>query len=315
MPRRVNELTDISIDEVSLVDRPANQHAVVAIAKRAEEEDMPDDEGIEIFDQEGNPVDADSLQEGDIVYTGDGLAYEAVALDEDESEADEAEVEEPELVEVGKSVGQAAAGLKGGFRTGLNVPKANTAFKTGAHFGRNKGKYAAGAAGFAAGAGGATVLNKSFADEVREELSKAATDRDRDEIISKALEAVEEANKATDEAWQIAKSERDLRLTREYTEVAKGYNVPVDENELGPVLMRMAETMDDADCAIIHKALSAAGEALYAEVGFVGGADNKDVYSAVSEIVAKGDSGVTAEAISKFFDENPSAYDDYLAEN
>jgi hypothetical protein len=252
MPRKVKELTNIEIDEISLVDRPANQHARVEIAKRAPEEDIVP----EIFNENGELLDAESLNPGDTVFDAEGNAFEVVL--DDESESEQVMEEEPVLV------------------------------------------------------------GKSFAEDVREELSKAFTSIERDEVISKAMAKVEALEARAAAAEAIAKSERDLRLMGEYVEVAKSYNVPVDPQELGPVLMRMADTMSYEDCSVIHKALTSAGSALFDEVGFVGGGDNNDVMSQVNAFLEEGVSkseGVSkAAAMEEFFANNPAAYDEYLSD-
>jgi len=124
MARVVKELTNIEIDEISLVDRPANQHARVQIAKRATEEDIVPE--VEIYNEEGEVLDAELLEPGDTVFDEDGNAYEVVLEDADDY-ADEYE----------------------------DAP-----------------------------------VGKSFADDVRESLSKAFTDIERDEVIAKAMEQV-----------------------------------------------------------------------------------------------------------------------------
>src|SRR5262252_3902376 len=59
MPRPRNNLTDMEIDEISTVDKTANQHSRFVIAKRApEEEEMPD-----IYDQEGKALTEDEEEE------------------------------------------------------------------------------------------------------------------------------------------------------------------------------------------------------------------------------------------------------------
>lgn len=248
MPRKVKELTNIEIDEVSLVDRPANQHARVSIAKRASEEDIVP----EIYNENGELLDAELLEPGQTVFDAEGNAFEVVLEDVEENSE--------ELEPVGKS----------------------------------------------------------FADEVREELSKAFTDIERDEVIAKALGQVDALTKRLEQAETIAKSERDLRLLGEYVEVAKNYNIPVEPTALGPVLMRMAETMSYEDCSVIHKALTSAGSALYDEVGFIGGGDNADVLTQVSAFldqdVAKSEGVSKASAMESYFANNPSAYDQYVAE-
>jgi len=261
MPRR-NSLTDMEIDEISTVDKTANQLSRFVIAKRApEEEDMP-----QLYNQEGQPLDENALEFGDIVFDDQGQAYEYVEEGEDETEHED----QGELVETGKSAF-------------FQAPQ-------------NSG---------------------SFSTQVMEELSKAFSDGDRDAIIAKALGRVEELEKSQAQAAEIAKSERDLRLTREYVSKAAEYNLPVSPQELGPVLYRMAETMSYDDCSVIAKCLETAGEILFEEVGYQGGGDNADVYSQVEahahDTFGKAEDFNEVQAINKVFDMNPDAYDEYLA--
>ena len=270
MPRQVRELSNIEIDEVSLVDRPANQHARVAIAKRATEEEQTVPE--EIFDEDGQSVDEDSLEHGNVVYDGEGNAYMFVVEDEQE-----------EITKV-----PAKAELAG-------VSKSKTEL-----FGKKE-------------------TTPSLGDKVREDLSKALTDLDRDEVISKAMDEISKANERASAAEEIAKSERELRLTKEYVAKAATYALPIQADELGPVLMRLSESMSFDDCAVIAKALDSASEAINymsTELGYEGGGDNNEVISQVDAFlesaVSKGD--VTkAAAMDGFFAENPRAYDEYLA--
>lgn len=315
MPKRTTELSNVEVDEISLVDVPANQYASVLIAKRddTQEDIVPD----EVYDESGAPIeDIQALDEGSIVFDADGAAYQ-VEVESADADEDEAEVEAEEPALVGKSF----LGATGSVMQGAGI----RAKQAGAAAAKNKGKIAGGAAlGGTAAAGGymGSKVGKSasFADEIRESLSKALGDAERDEVISKAMEQVDLAEQRAAQAEEIAKAERDLRLLREYTEVAKNYNVPVEPDELGPVLMRMAETLDDADLSVIHKALTAAGEALYNEIGYIGGGDNVDVLSQVDQIIdgtiqknAEG-SVSKAGAMADFFDQNPEAYDQFLAE-
>lgn len=256
MQKQVKELTNIEIDEISLVDRPANQYATVAIAKRATEEDVVPD----FFTEDGQPVDLDALEFGDVVFDENGNPFQMVA-DDDGEEADELD---EELVSVGKAFGD------------------------------------------------------SMVDRVRHDLSKAFTDMERDSVISKAADEISKANARADEASEIAKSERDLRLTREYISKAADYNVAVHPTELGPVLMRMAESMSYDDCAVIAKALESASDVAFDEIGFSGGGSNNDVFMAVQhaadELVGKSANGVSkAQATAQVFEANPYAYDEYLA--
>jgi hypothetical protein len=177
MPKPIRNLTDMEIDEISLVDKGANQHAMITIAKRAtEEEPMPE---FDLFDEQGQAIDESALSDGDIVFDGEGNAYQ-FSLD------DAVEEREPETV--GKS----------------------------AFFEDKK-----------------TTVSKGFAASVMEELSKAFSDDERDAVIAKALGRVEELQAQQEKFAEIAKAERDLRLTREYISKAAEYNLPVAPEELG----------------------------------------------------------------------------------
>lgn len=154
-----------------------------------------------------------------------------------------------------------------------------------------------------------------FSKQVLEELSKAFSDGDRDEVIAKALGRVEEVEKRYAQLEQVAKAERDLRLTREYVAKAAEYNVPIAADELGPVLYRMAETMSYDDCAVIAKCLETAGEMLFQEAGYSGSGDNADPMQMIEELntgVSKA-AGDQAPSLEELLDTTPEAYDEYLS--
>lgn len=96
---------DLDIDEVSLVDRGANQHSLVAFSKSLTEADSSEEsmsDTIAVFSETGEPVDVDSLNDGDVVFDADGNALEfQIDLDEDDEAYYEADAE---LVGVGKSL-------------------------------------------------------------------------------------------------------------------------------------------------------------------------------------------------------------------
>lgn len=253
--RVAKHVSDMEIDEISLVDRPANQHALVTIAKRRapEEESMPDDV---FYDSDGGVVDPEKLEFGDHVFDSDGVEY---ILEPDEEEE-------------------------------LETAGVSKAFE-----------------------GPTDELSKSILDE----LAKAVTESDRNEVIAKALSQYSDLSKKLEEAERLAKSERTLRLEREYISKAAEYNVPVAPEELGPVLMRMAENMSYDDCSVIHKALTAAGEMLFEEAGYEGQADNDDpmamIEAQIEQSLSKADGQVSkADAINLYFEQNPNAYDAYV---
>jgi hypothetical protein len=265
MAKPIKNLTNMEIDEISLVDKGANQHAMITIAKRApEEDDMPE---FDLYAEDGSSVAEDDLKHGDIVYDAEGNPYQYTE-DDEETVEDEVEEKEPQLV--GKSA--------------FFEPKHDEA---------------------------------SFTKQVLDELSKAFNDDDRDKVIAKALGKVAELEAQQAEYVSIAKAERDLRLTREYISKAAEYNLPVDAEELGPVLYRMAETMSYEDCAVIAKCLETAGEIIFEETGYTGGGDNADIYSQVEQhaydTFGKSEDFNAVSAVNTVFDQNPDAYDEYLA--
>lgn len=340
MARTARQISNLVIDEISLVDKGANQHAVVTIAKSADGENKENE--MEIFDEQGNPLDVADLNEGDIVYDGEGTAY-AMELDDEAGDEQEEEFEEEDEREL-ESVGKRYAGFRtvdapsmGSrlTRAGMKTRHAASSFKPGAAGNRRRGpltegqNYARRVRGATAGAGGAAALGgggavaydrkvrKNFTEEIREELSKALTDSDREEVITKALGRVDEMAQEMEIAKSVAEQERELRMEREYTEIAKSYNLPVADEDLGRVLMNCAEALPVEDCEIIHKAFEAAGAAIFEEYGQVGGGDNVDVYSQIEEHIGQmvSKSGMShEEAMSDFFMENPDAYDEYLSE-
>ena len=266
MARTARQIRDLVIDEISLVDKGANQHAVVTIAKSADGENKENE--MDIFDEQGNPLDVADLNEGDVVYDAEGNAYAMELEGEPEQEYEEEEEPQP----VGKSF----------------------------PFGRSQ-----------------VAKSSSFADQVREELSKALTDKDREEVISKALGQVGALTEQVEIAKAAAENERQLRLEREYTEIAKSYNLPFPDDDLGRVLMHAAEALPPEDCEIIHKAFEVAGEAIFEEYGQMGGGDNADVYQQVEAYLdnqVSKSGGSREEALVDFFGQNPDAYDEYLSE-
>lgn len=272
MPRPAHSVHDMEIDEISLVDVPANQHAKVLITKRHQEDGMPeDDDGVEVFDESGEPVDVDALSNGAIVFDAEGNPFQYV--EDDGNDAD------------------------------------NDAF-TGELAGVSK-------------AFASPPTYSSLGQSLRSELSKAVSEADREVVLAKALNQVDELAKANNKVWEIAKSEQDLRLEREYIAKAATYTLPVAAEELGPVMKRMAEAMSYEDCAVIAKVFDATSEILFSELGITGDsteAGQDPYYEAVAhaeQIVAKaaksGDTELAkAASIEDFYAANPAAYDEYL---
>lgn len=342
MGRMVKRLSQLEIDEVSLVDRPANQHGLVAIAKNYQEDDMPN-----LFDAEGNVVDEDELQQGDLVYDEAGNEYAYTESDPDEYDDEEDYVEEGELV--GKALvpggrfGRAgqyaryaeAQGRRGVKRAGRRLAtEAEYLAQTdrGQKLIRQRGRYGAGAgavAGLGVGGYAGHKVGKSFGQEVLEELSKSLNDDERDTVVSKALDqalgAVEEIAKRNDQLEDIVAALLEDREEQDFYEIAKGYEVPVEPTELAGVLHRAAQNLPPQDLEVLDRVLTGASEitkGYFDVVGYGGlggtGSDVMDQVAALADqAVSKGaDLGLTREqAIAAIFETNPAAYDEYLAEN
>jgi len=332
---RVRKLTDIEIDEVSVVDRPANQHGLIAFSKAHqgdgtdnEEGTMPPDADV-IYDVEGDEVDPGLLEHGDVVYDESGNEY--VFVEEDDDGAGEVEDD------VEKGIGNPITGIKQvgrSVRTGWNNPQLgagpNAILKPGAdvrfgqkargaaeHVKRNKWAYGGGAA--ATGVlGGGYAMSKSAGDSVLEALSKAVTDADRDAIIAKAMDDVEIYKAMAEENAEALAYEQDIRLTEAYISKASEYNLPVSPAVFGPILKSIAEALSDEELDVLDAIFEAIGDALYEEVGYVGDTDNGSVVDMVDayadELVGKSDMS-HAEAAVAMYSAHPEAYEAYLAEN
>ena len=369
MNRSVKKLFDMEIDEVSLVDRPANQHGVISFSKSAaagegldyEEDSMAD---LGIYDPDGDEVAVEELEHGDVVFDAEGNEYVFVEDDDD----DDYDVEKASFKQIasaawnplkragghigrdfkaagsalgnaGRHIGSdAARGAKGAYgagkraalATGTGIKTGATSAYTGTKTGLTNGAkwvkanpwqtagIAAGGAGLgAAGYYGAQKMQKSLGDAVLEDLSKAMSDFERNEIVAKAMDEVEIAKAAAAEAWAYAEAEHDARVTEAFISKAADYNLPVAPEVFGPILKSIAETLDDEDLAILDEIFQAIGEVLYDEVGYVGDTSNSSVLDAVdgyaSEMVGKSDLSYER-AVTAMFEANPSAYDAYISE-
>lgn len=310
-PSPKNKLFDLDIDEVSVVDRPANQHGLIAFAKAAgagedqtQEVRMPD----EIFDADGNGVDQDELEHGDVVYDADGNEYVFVLEDEDVEER------EPEMV------GKAALSGPGAAAAGLGLGARQAGRRTADWAKNNKKALWAGAAGASAGGAGyvAGRTSKSLGDQVLEELSKAVGDADRDGVIAKAMDVVEVYKAQTEQMAAQLEAMEDERVTEAFISKAAEYNLPVAPGVLGPILKAAATVLTTEQLDVLDELFNSVGDTLYQEIGYVGDTDNVSVLDQVSayagELVGKSDM-TSAEALVAAFDANPAAYDAYIAEN
>lgn len=299
--RVVKAVSDMDIDEISLVDRPANQHASVMIAKAYQGDPMAEkatetgyfwDDGSPVMtDDEIGPDDRITNAEGEVF----ALSDEAIA----ELEAEANAGREDELVGAGAPGAEIGKSL----------------------FGRQA------AAGRPAQRGG---VQKSLVETLQETISKAVGEEGLREGLSKAVELLAKADKRASDAETLAKAEQNLRLEREFVAKAATYGaLPIAPEVLGPILKRCAEYLPEADCVELNKVFTATGEILFQELGMQGGGseDGSDPMAQVNAAieagsitkVAKNDEGETvtlskAEQTVAYFAEHPELYDDYRAQ-
>ena len=328
-----NKLVDMELDEISLVKKGANQFSTVSIAKSlsGEEEEME-----ELFDENGDLVDAESLDFGDVVYDSEGNAFE-VTEDEEDDYDDDNEVEKSIINNVRRNAtrfaggfkrGQTARGMSGKNATNpaasdlydkyATIP-GNSKFATKAGFsvGRRPLAYAGGATAGGAAAGGGAYYGSKRNDEVgkslREEFSKALTDDDREVVISKAMDAISELEEQNKIALEIAKSEQETRIFNEYVSIAKTYDLPFEHEDVAKAMMEAESTLSPESVQIIAKSFELASTLISDEIGYDGiGSDTMYLMdSALDEIGKSGD----PEAIAALLENNPELYDAYLSES
>lgn len=342
--RTVRKLTDLEIDEVSLVDRPANQHGLVAFAKAHREDDMT------IYDADGVEVYEDELEHGELVTddAGNEFVFVADGYDDGSTGALQEEFDdEDELALVGKA---RFFGARRGAHTVVNergrlgtdlVRTGRSGQTRSAGMGREQykdaaraiGRNARGVAGrrdvqVGAGAAGATGavgygsgrrrrrVEKSLGQSVYEELSKALSADDQMDVIAKMADQVEVYKSQAELAAERLDYLEEQAELEEFIDIAKGYGLPVDPSRLGSILKSAAATMDDEDLAELDRLLMSQGE-LYEELGTDLGLNESSIHGQIEalalETVGKADLSVE-EATVALYSANPAAYDEYLSE-
>jgi len=385
MSKRANRLSHLEIDEVSTVDVDANGYAKFSFSKAGEGPQIQEDSMPEqtFYDDDGDPVDVEDLEQGDVVRDESGAEFVFV-----EDEIDE-HADASGYASVGKALGARAAFIErgaanaaarrkiapkvanvAGKKSGWALDEAAGQMKREAHgagsrarqagayargipasmpgsvgvarareqLGRGVGRVAAQpglygglAAGGAGLAGGGYTLGrrsnqpafaKSSGDRLLEDLSKALTDTDRDEVIAKALDQVSALEGSNAEIAKALDDERELRLSNEFFSKALEYNLPIAADDFGPILKSLytGTPLTDAELADLDEVFKAVGSYLYEEIGSLGDTSNGSVMDEVdqiaSQVVAKTGGQLTEEqAFAAALDANPYAYDEYLKEN
>ena len=337
MKKPVSKLVDLEIDEVSVVDRGANQHSLIAFSKSlaAGAYDAEDGMSATFIDENGIEVGEEDLEVGDIVVDEDGNEYEIV-LEDDVDGVEKNAASEFALRRLDDAIGAYDKGKKamgGAYDKGRKAGRlryrqgrymASSAYGSARdNVSRNRlayGMAGAGAAGAGMGAAGGIAYErtkKSLGDDILDEFSKALTDRDREVVFAKMANEVKKAHATAEEAMSWAEAEHDARLTEVFISKAAEYNLPVDAEVFGPILKSIAQTLDDEDLEVLDALFHAIGDALYDEIGYVGESSNSSVLDQVNayadDLVTKADVS-HAQAMTAMFETNPTAYDAYIAE-
>lgn len=339
-----NRLFGLVIDEISGVDKDANGHAQVVIAKR----DRGEDEGpMAFFDIEtGQELTEDELENGDHVRDESGAEYwilddetmdtldddqltqMGIAIPDDASSLED-EYDDSGLQLVGKADGNAA--ITGGL---------STVYETGRRKGTKRLGQGMTTMPRRAGrvrnvnAGGGHMVGKrnragSMGDSIMETLSKALGEDERFEAVSKAFNALEARTRAAEvraaRSERLSKSLEDQAILQQYVALADEYGLPVDSEEFGQVLMELGENpnISKRSLELLDNVFAAAADGLayggMTEIGAAGGGRAQSsvmdmIEASAAEHVGKAD--VTMEqTTTALFDAHPELYDEYLREN
>ena len=327
MVRMVKRLTGLEIDEVSLVNRPANQHGLVAIAKSQQEDSMS------VYDAGGDEVFEEELTHGDHVYDETGAEYVFVEDGEGVEEVSDEYEDEDEDEAVGKSVFPlSGAKVKAAGRLARSSSAGKKARKFGSDVKREASNpinhLAAGlvGGGAAAGAGAGFVggrksVKKSLGTQVLEELSKALNDDDRNQVFAKAADQFDEISKRNDELEELVMGLYNDRDEAGYAELAKSYELPVDPDDIGGIMFRASQVLPEEDLEVLDRVFSSVGaisKAAMTEIGYGGGMESdvlSQIFAVAGEAVSKSESSMSQEqAVTALFAANPDAYDEYESE-
>ena len=286
-----NRLTDMEFDEISLVNRPANQLSKVVLFKSDAEvasmadETMVDDETI---------IDEDEMAEDSIDKMGYGHstgkkkrrrkkgAPEMEIMDEEGDVKVTKDDIEKDTVDLPAEVYEYISALE--------------------------------------------AANSEMTEQLSKNDEVAQQEAEQEDILKSADPAIVKIVKAAEEraeaAEVIAKAERDFRLEREHVSKASSLDkLSIDAATFGKVLKTAADVLSQEDFSAIMGALEGANAsveagAVFAEMGKSVGFDNDGPTSALNKAAAslrEVDSDLTPEqAIAKAVTENPSLYTEYL---
>lgn len=291
------ELTDMSFDEVSLVKRGANQESKVVLWKSDDVSKSCDHKGLkkgqkcpECGKESASPMGSTG------VFGKEDVAPTAV-------------LDEPSTVTPDRSTDQEN-----------EMPEAT------AEMAPDTAEYISGleaqVIALTAALNDATSTLEKMADPEEPEpdeddIIKSADPRVR-QLIAKAQADADEARKEAAIAGEIAKAERDQRVTKEFIEKAATLSkLPVKATEFGPVLKSLSEKLNEQEFQTVWSLLSAANEgmsqgSIFSEFG-KSTANPSEPGTPLEEIAKKaGANGpVDLVALAKSALENPDLYEQH----
>jgi len=281
-----NRLTDMEFDEISLVNRPANQLSKVVLFKNYEEP-LSMSDSIE----KGTGT---RRKNGEISKPGYKKGHSSVAPSEDEEDE-----ELDEAVARKKGKGYMKKDDEGSVDLPAEVYEYIESLES---------------------------ANAEMVDELEKVAQWVEEDEDIMKAADPAIvEIVKAAEERAEAAELIAKAERDFRLEREFIAKAGELdNLSVDPEAFGRVLKSAADTLDSEIFSAIAAVLQSANEmvgqgGLFEEVGKSTSFDNDEPMAQIEKAAARlidADPEMTkAQAIAKAVDIDPTLYNSYVRGN
>ena len=346
MAKKVNKLSDLEVDEVSLVDRGANQHASVEFYKNLGEEGVeknsPDQSAVHVDEplEDEEDEEVEKSEEGSGSYFSK-LVKKVLSLDFATSSANSDTMSPINKMTPGLQMpyGHQTEGYpeqgptnEMGPEAGMQVPEGDV--QVGPEIPEEVLDYIQELEDQLAELTGEPIegdepmqeeeamFGKNYTDDDEvaflSELAKSLHDEDQRESVAKAEQLVKRANDRAEEAERIAKAERDHRLNQEFVSKARALtNLPVSATEFGPVLKKLHDVLSEEEVALVEKALSAANETTaqyFEEVGKRGTNAMIDgrLDDVAKSLVEKNSDMTMEQARAKALEADPSLYDEYL---
>ena len=288
-----NRLTDMEFDEISLVNRPANQLCKVVLFKSdAEAASMTDESVVE----EETTID-DEMTDDSIDKMGNGHS-KGKQKRRRKKGAPEIIIDDEE-----GDVNVTKTGTNDIEKDSVDLPSEVYEYISALE-----------------------AANSELTEQVSKNEEAAQQEAEQEDILKAAdpeiVAIVKAAEERAEAAEVIAKAERDFRLEREFISKAQSLdNLSVDADAFGKVLKNAAEALSQEDFDALMSTLEGANSsveagAVFAEVGKASSFDNDGPTSALNKAAAslrESDSDLTPEqAIAKAVTENPSLYEEYL---